>query len=224
MIKLQKIKRGKNFRPISAEGVVWNRFFTEIEYLDETKATEEIKNYYYAVINAELKAFNAKRFVNKNPAHCLRIRWINEMFPNSNYIIIKRDSKSVVSSIYRKMLKQWKTDPVANYDHGYKGYHTVKEKFGRDVSKLEACINYYKYIEDTFRKDFHVIEKNSIEINYEEFVRNPREQIKQLYEFTGLKWYSALENHIPERLEEENNEKWKTLEETEVSLLTKTFG
>ena len=223
MIRLQKIKRGSNFRPISAEGRVWNRFFPEIDYLDKTKVTDEIKNYYYSIIKAELKAFNAKRFVNKNPAHCLRIRWINEMFPDAYYIIISRESKSVISSIYRKMLNQWETDPYAGYDHKYEGYHTVKEKFGKNVSKLQACINYYNYIENTFRKDFHIIKNNSIEIQYEEFVRNPQEEIKKLYEFTKLRWYKELENIIPNKLEEENNDKWKTLKDEEISLLTKSF-
>ena len=223
MIRLQKIKRGSNFRPVSAEGRVWNRFFSEIDYLDETKVTDEIKNYYYSVIKAELQAFNAKRFVNKNPAHCLRIRWINEIFPDAHYIIISRESKSVISSIYRKMLNQWDTDPHAGYDHKYRGYHTVKEKFGKNVSKLQACINYYNYIENTFRKDLHIIKNNSIKIQYEEFVRNPQEEIKKLYEFTELKWYKELENIIPDKLEEENNDKWKTLEDEEISLLTKSF-
>ena len=54
-------------RPKQSEGTVWNRFYHHLEHLDETHVNDEIKKYYHSVIKAELKAFKANRFVNKNP-------------------------------------------------------------------------------------------------------------------------------------------------------------
>ena len=66
--------------------------------------------------------------------------------------------------------------------------------------------------------------KNKIEIDYEDFVKNPRNELKKLYKFVGLDWYKELENEIPEILELKNNEKWKQLPEDEQLMLEKAFN
>jgi len=223
LLKLQKLKYGPKFRPKSNEGRVWRRFFTEIDYLDESKVTVEIKNYYYSAIKTELRAFKGKRFANKNPADCLRLRWINAMFPDAYYILIWRDPKAVVNSIYQKMQNQWENDLITEYEHGYHGYVTVKEKFGKDVSKLESCINYYNYLKIVLLKDLNKIKRPIIELRYENFVKRPRDELKKLYEFTDLDWYDDLSKDIPETLELINNEKWKKLSDKERHILENAF-
>jgi len=223
LLKLQKLKYGKKFQPVSAEGRVWRRYFTEIDYLDESDVSKEIMNYYNLVVKTQLKAFNANNFVNKNPANCLRIRWINKMFPDARYIVIWRDEKAVVTSIYQKMIKEWSVDLNTEYEHGYHGYVTVKEKFGPNVSKMEACINYYNHIKKKFLQDLFIIENRKIEMQYEHFIKNTRDELKKLYRFTGLKWYDELDEIIPKQLQQENNEKWKRLPEFELKLLQKHF-
>jgi hypothetical protein len=223
LIKLQRISKGRNFSPNSSEGRVWRRFFTEIDYLEEKDVTDEIKRYYYSAIKFQLKAFNAKQFVNKNPANCLRIKWINKMFPDAKYIIIWRDSKAVVSSIFQKMQKYHEYEINHTYEHGYKGYVTVKEKFGKNVSDLEACINYYNYLKKTLTKDIKIIDNRMIETSYEKFIDAPKKELKRLYDFTGLKWYDELEEKIPNKLEINNNEKWRELSKKEQELLTNEF-
>lgn len=219
--KLRKIRRGKNFRPNALEGSIWRRFFIELDYLDESNVTPEIKNYYYSAIKAELSAFKAKRFVNKNPADCLRLIWINVMFPDAYYVIIWRDSKAVVNSIYKKMLRKWNYELIHGYEHGYHGYVTVKEKFGKDVTKIEACINFYNYLKKNLVNDLKIIENRKTEIVYENLIVDTRHEMKRLFEFTGLEWYPDLEKIIPEKLELINNEKWKELNKNEKELLEK---
>lgn len=217
-----QVKRYKQ-RPPSTEGRVWRRYFREIDYVDENQLTEEMKKYYYSAIKAELRAFNATRFVNKNPAHCLRLRWLNPMFPDALYILIRRDPKSVASSIYQKMLSYWEMQLKKEYEHGYKGYVTIKEVFGKDVSRLEACINFYNYNKKMLEKDLPVIRQRLAEVTYEDFVNNPREELKRLYEFTGLSWYSDLDRQVPERLNQEKNSKWKALSPEERKTLESAF-
>ena len=110
-----QVKRYKSRSPAS-EGRLWRRYFTEIDYVDQSQATDEIKNYYYSA-KLELRAFHAKRFVNNNPAHCLRLRWLNAMFPDAYYILIWRDSRAVVNSIYQKMLSYWDKQMQTQYEH-----------------------------------------------------------------------------------------------------------
>jgi sulfotransferase family protein len=221
LIPLQ-VKRYKT-RPPSTEGRVWRRYFTEIDYVDESRLTQGMKNYYYSAIKAELRAFNAKRFVNKNPAHCLRLRWLNSMFPDAIYILIRRNPRAVINSIYQKMLSYWDMQMKTDYEHGYKGYVTIKEVFGKEESKLESCINFYNYNRKMLEQDVLVIKDRLTEVSYEEFVRRPREELNRLYEFAGLSWYRELETNVPAKLNLENNNKWQALPFEERKILENAF-
>lgn len=220
LLKMQKWSKGANFRPTSTEGRVWRRYFHEIEYLDESNLNEEIKNYYYSVILAELKAFKAKRFVNKNPTNCLRIKWINAMFPDAYYIIIWRNPRAVVNSIYQKMKSSWDYEFGHSYEHGYRGYVSVKEKFGENLTKLESCIKYYHFLKSNLLKDLPIIKQRTIETTYEKFALNTSQELKKLYEFTGLSWYNELSKIIPSSLDLSTNQKWKKLPPEELKILT----
>ncbi|HKU50400.1 MAG TPA: sulfotransferase [Nitrososphaera sp.] len=211
-------------RPASTEGRVWRRYFREIDYVDETMLTDEMRRYYYSAIRAELAAFRAKRFVNKNPSHCLRLRWLDAMFPDAMYILIWREPKAVVNSIYRKMLSYWEMQLNTEYEHGYKGYVTIKEVFGKQVSKLESCINFYKYNREMLEKDLPIISSERLtRVSYEEFIERPRQELARLYDFAGLSWYDGLEKYVPEKLILENNSKWEALAERDREILETAF-
>jgi len=217
-------------RPKRSEGYVWDRFYTQLEYLDEKNATDEIKEYYYKAIKYQLKAFNAKRFVSKNPQNCLRIKWINELFPDAYYIIIWRNPKSVISSmyqIYQKKKPRWSDDKVLNMSRKnpnyFRGWYYRKKKLGADLSEIEACIKWYKLMTNTLKKDLSLIKNKMFEINYSEFIKNPSEIIKNLYEFSELNWYNQLEKVIPDKLEADNDEKWKKLPTEQKLILEQEF-
>jgi len=183
LMKYRKF-RYKIDRPRSDEGWVWNRFHTSYEYLDENHATEEVKNYYYNAIKYQLKAFNSTRFVSKNPRNCLRLRWINHMFPNAFYIIISRDKKSVISSMYQKVQKKrkkWNTK-FPNIPNNFIGYTHIKKIIGKNCSDIEACIALYDLYMKALKKDLPIISDRTITIQYEEFIKDPRNTIKKLYE------------------------------------------
>lgn len=210
-------------RPNATEGRVWRRYFTAIDYVNESHATKEIKKYYYSAIKSELRAFRAERFVNKNPAFCVKLKWLNAMFPNAYYILIWRDSKAVIYSIYKKMLDNWEKELNIEYEHGFKGFVTIKDVFGKYVSKLESCINFYNYNKSILLKELPIIKDRTIEIHYEQFILNPRDQLKKLYNFTELNWYNDLEREIPKVLNSNNNTKWKKLEPSERTLLENAY-
>ena len=97
------------------------------------------------------------------------------------------------------------------------------EKFGKNLSNIETCVNYYKFFRNTMEENLHIIKNGTIEIKYENFVRNPREELKKLYEFTELSWYDELEKDIPEVLKIDNDEKWKTLPDNEKNVEYKSL-
>ena len=208
--KYRKIRYGID-RPIPANGGFFYQL--RLKYVDETKVTDETREYYYNPIKTALKLFNAKRFVNKGVSHVLKIRWLNELFPDAYYIIIWRDPKAVVSSSIRNVWQKRKK----------RKYEEIKEKFGKDLSDIELCIERYQFHKNHLLQDLPLINDRCIEVNYEDLVRDTRRELKRLYDFTELHWYDEIKKDIPEHLELHNNEKWKTLPDHEQKLLIKTF-
>ena len=220
LIKYSKFKH-KIHRPKRSEGWVWDRFFTPLKYLDESHATQEIKKYYYNAIKYQLKAFNATRFVGSNPRNCMRVRWLNHMFPNAFYIIITRDKKSVINSMYQVITKKRKKwgDKFLEPPSSLRGYGHIKKILGEDSSDIQTCIDWYELYRDTLNKDLPLISDRTIHVKYEDFVKDTRGSIQKLYEFTNISWYNDLEKLIPEHVDLNRNERWKLLPDKEKQVL-----
>lgn len=216
MVK-QQIWRYKK-RPLPHEGKFWRKFYPYSTQLNESNLNYTEKNYIYSVIKAELKAFRAKRFVDRSHDFMLQIKFLNALFPDAYYIIINRDPKAVVNSIFTMMKSDWNPKKEENT------YGKVVEKFCKNVLLLQGCINYYNYYIDTMKKDLSIIRNRIIQVSYENFVKDPRDQLKKIFEFTEISWYNDLKNEIPKVLELKNNEKWKILSESEQEILNKAFG
>ena len=183
-------------------------FPTGIEYVDETEVTKETGEFYYDPIKTTLKLFNAKRFVNDSAKHCLRIRWLNELFPDAYYVIICRNPKDVISTIRKR---------INNNKH----ILLFKEKFGTNLSNIEISIKNYQYYKNHLLNDLPLVTDRTIEIKYEDLVKDSRNELKRLYYFTELEWYDELEKDIPKHLDHKNHEEWKILSSSEQELLTK---
>jgi len=218
--KFQKFRYGID-RPKRSEGWVWDRYYTLIEYLEEKHVTNEIQNYYFNAIKYQLKAFNATRFVSSNPRSSMRIKWLNKMFPDAYYIIITRDKKSVISSMYQVITKKRKKwgDKFLEYPSTLRGYGHVKKMLDENCSDMQTCIDFYELYEKSLNKDLSLISEKTIHVKYEDFIKDSTNTIKKLYQFTNLEWYDELEKLIPEHVDLHRNERWKLLPETEKNFL-----
>ena len=218
--KFQKFRYGIE-RPKRSEGWVWDRYYTLIQYLEEKHATEEIQNYYFNAIKYQLKAFNANRFVSSNPRSSMRIKWLNKMFPDAYYIIITRDKKSVISSMYQVITKKRKKwgDKFLEYPSTLRGYGYVKKQLNENCSDMQTCIDFYELYQKSLNQDLPLISEKTIHVKYEDFIKDSRNTIKKLYQFTKLNWYDGLEKLIPEQLDLSRNDRWKLLPEVEKNFL-----
>lgn len=217
MVKLQ-IWRYK-IRPLPHEGNFWRKFFPHSAYRDGTEITKEEENYIYSALKAEIRALKSKRFVDRSHDFMLQIKFLNALFPDCYYIVLTRDPKAVVNSQYTMLKTEWKENGVNDGNN----YGRVIEKFGKEKSLLESCINYYNYYIEIMKKEIRLVKQRVIFEKYEEFVEDPHAELKKLYEFVGLKWYPELEKEIPSKLELKNNEKWKLLSLGEQKILEKAF-
>ena len=218
--KFQKFRYGIE-RPKRSEGWVWDRYYTLIQYLEEKHVTEEIQNYYFNAIKYQLKAFHASRFVSSNPRSSMRIKWLNKMFPDAYYIIITRDKKSVISSMYQVITKKRKKwgDKFLEYPSTLRGYGYVKKQLNENCSDMQTCIDFYELYQKSLNQDLPLISEKTIHVKYVDFVKDSRNTIKKLYQFTKLDWYDGLEKLIPECLDLSRNDRWKLLPEIEKNFL-----
>ena len=168
-------------------------------------------------ISNQLKAFNANRFVGSNPRNCMRIKWLNHMFPNAYYIVITRDTKSVINSMYQvitKKRKKWGKkflEPPSTL----RGYGHIKKILGENDSDFQTCLDWYKLYKNTLNNDLQLVNERTIHVKYEDFVKDSQNTIKTLYDFTELKWYDELNSQIPEQVDLTRNERWKLLPDKE---------
>ncbi len=212
MVK-QQIWRYKK-RPLPHEGKFWRKFHDNATYLEEMDITDEEEKYLFSSIKAQLKALKAERFVDRGHDFCLRIRFLNALFPNAFFIIVRRDPRAVINSQYQMLMGSWQKG---------ENYGRIIEKFEKDNSKLYACIKYFQHFIKTMEKDIPLIKTKTIEVKYEDFVHNPRYELKNVYEFVELPWYKELEKEIPSKLELKNNEKWRMLPDREKRILESSF-
>jgi len=214
LVKIQQ-RRFKQ-RSLPHEGVFWRKNHDFNQVLAKNNVEKGEKEFLNKIITNQLKAFNATRFVSRSHDFCLRVGYLNQIFPDAYYIIIKRDPRAVVCSQYTLMKQDW--DPIA----GKNTYGKVIANFKTNESKLETCINYYKFYIDTMNNSLELVDRK-IETNYEDFVKDPRGELKKLYDFVELEWYIELEKSIPKVLKLAQNEKWKKLPDFEKKILESTF-
>ncbi len=88
---------------------VWDYHFRSRPHdeLTADDATPEVRDRIVKEFSVFRRAFGGNRVVDKSPRNCLRIPFIEKVFPDSNYLFIVRDGRDAVSSIKQQwQLKQ----------------------------------------------------------------------------------------------------------------------
>ena len=214
LVKIQQWRYKQ--RSLPHAGIFWRKYHGSNQVLTEKDVKKDEVKFIHKIIRTQLNAFNAKRFVSRAHDSCLRVGYLNKIFPDAYFVVLRRDPKAVVCSEYTLMKKDWDF----NYDKNT--YGNVIEHFKTSESKLETCINYYKFYINTMNDGLRSCDRK-VEVRYENFVKDPRQELKKLFNFVKLDWYDELEESVPEVLELKNDEKWKKLPEKERSILELAF-
>ena len=216
LFKYRKLRFGKmKSRP--SEGLVWKKFGPNWEYLTEKDVTKKIQNYYYSAIKYQLKAFDTNRFINEHPSHCLRIRWLNEMFPDALYIVTKRNPKEIVLSLREKILYRTK-----NFSEKHVPWYDNPKKF-ESGNILQDCIDFYNYVEDFLKKDVKLIQKRIVFVDFKNLINNTKTELEKLYKFTNIQVDNSLIDKIPNKINIENSIKFENISDKDKKLLDIAF-
>ena len=125
---------------------------------------EYIKNTYGLYANS-----NSRYFLDKTPRYYEILEEIHQILPTSKIIILKRNPLAVLSS----MIDTWK---VKNYQGLY--------YFSRDLLNAPLVIQDFM--------DLHAGHENIISVTYESVVVHPEREIKQIYNWLGLKFDKSV--------------------------------
>ncbi len=162
------------FAPSEA-GKVWSKWFDKKQaYVQLDSFSHKSRTNFYTFITAWTNIAK-KPLVIKNLRFGQRIKLIKELFPNSLFIIVKRNPFFTLQSVYLSRnnmvedLKDWCTN----------------NKGLCSEDKLILAYNILNQIKETFDKDLKLFTKDRIlELNYEDLCDNPQEtamEIKALF-------------------------------------------
>lgn len=141
------------------------------------------KNNYLKFMKAVTYANNGKRLLLKNPANTARIPILLELFPNAVFIHIYRNPYKVYLSTLK--MRNNVLDKLALQN-------TDKEELEREVIE-----NYKRLMKSYFEQKSLIPKENLIEIKYEDLVKDPLENVKQIYSKLRI---PGFEKALPEMM------------------------
>ena len=132
-----------------------------------------------------------KRIILKSPPHTGRVKTLVELFPDARFVHIVRDPYA----LYGSTIKLWKTL--------YK-FQALQEP--KHVGLEEYVFSCFERMYERFERDRELVDPSRFyEIRYEDLVKDPIEQMRQLYDHLALGEFETalpkLEDYFKERQE-----------------------
>lgn len=182
---------------------LWIKYFEDYKYFTEDNFSEEIAFYYRKKVLQVQNLWGRSRFADKTLMHCFRVRLLNLIFPDAKFIHIVRDGRAVAFSILNKI--EVAGDQNRLFHVGFKDI--LANKYQSQRSEL---YNYGLAWTEFVRKGKEAsvfAAGRYYEMRYENPVREPYKELKNMIDFCELDWYKEFEEKIP--LIQNMDEKWK---------------
>jgi len=136
--------------------------------VEEQAMNQKIKEILLLFMEHYTKSKSKKRWAEKTPDNIFHVDFIDELFPDCQFINIIRDGRDVVCS--------------------------YKERWGSKTIFL-AIKNWNRSIELTHRYRTKFNKDRYMEIRYEELVTRPERETKKMMQFLGEEWIPNLLTH-----------------------------
>lgn len=157
------------------------QYLKSIHFENLTKEEKtEWKNNYLKFMKAVTFANDGKRLLLKNPANTARIPTLLELFPNAVFIHIYRNPYKVYLSTIKMRNRVLNKLALQN---------ASKEEIEKQVIE-----NYKRLMKSYFKQKALIPKGNLIEIRYEDLVKDPITQVRQIYSKLQL---LGFENALP---------------------------
>jgi len=144
------------------------QYLKSIHFYDMTSDEKnKWKTTYQQFIKTITLANHGKRLLSKNPPNTARITALLELFPEANFIHIYRNPYKVYLST--KKMRQNVLDKLA------------LQKASQEDIEQQVINNYIRLMSSYFEQQKKIQKDKLVEIQYEDLVTNPIEQVKKIY-------------------------------------------
>lgn len=194
---------------------VWDKLHSPIDKGWNTHAlnAEDASQYDRDFITRYFYAHTGKlRFVDKNNQHGLAVPYLHALFPDATFVYIKRNPGDTLNSMIEgwgkpERFATWSTElpeKIAIDDGRYTRWcHFLPDGWRnyRYSSVEDVCAFQYSAIHGAILDaKKQISEKQWIEIFYEDIVKNPVPEIRNLFQKLGLTFDAKLEAHAAQLL------------------------
>ena len=183
-----------------------------------------------------------RRFVDKTPENCLRIPYLEALFPEATFVFVRRRAADNISSL----IEGWRARPrFVKYRlpeqltglgplSGYLWSFTLTPRWRelRDASLEEICADQY-VASNTAVLEARVSADPSrwIDVRYEDLVATPDDELRRVYSLLGLSYgagaaqYAAAlaETPAPTTLSAPRPQKWREQNRDEIARVRPLF-
>jgi hypothetical protein len=215
-VLLETLLRSTQLETVQSEGhVLWDEFHHpskrgwDSDALAAADVSERERAYVYTAIRMWARG---ARFVDKTPESCLRVPYLDALFPDATFVFLRRRAADTVSSL----MEGWRARPR------FVKYRLPVELTGlgelsgnawsfalvpgwrdlRSASLEEICARQYVACNEAVLEARSGMDASRwIDVGYEELVRSPVEEVERVYTELGLDFTDAARRHA-ERLGE----------------------
>jgi hypothetical protein len=210
---LQGLLQSPELRSVQSEGhILWDEFHHprdrawDSDALDAADVTARERAYVYCAIRMFVRNH---RFVDKTPESCLRIPYLDALFPDATFVFLRRRAAANVSSL----IDAWRARPrFVKYrlPEGLTGLGPLSGNRWsfvlvpgwrelRTAPLEEICARQYVACNEAVLEARSVIDASRwIDVAYEDVVQSPLEELRSLYGRLGLEFADAAERYALE--------------------------
>jgi len=208
-VLLRAFLESSELRSIQSEGhVLWDAYHHprdrgwDSDALRAADVLEREREYIYCAIRLFVQG---RRFIDKTPANCLRVPYLDALFPDATFVFLRRRAAENVSSL----IEGWRARPrFVKYSlpERFEGLGALNGNLWsfvlvpgwrdlRSASLEEICARQYVACNEAALAGRGVIDDSRwIDIAYEDLVRSPADEVSRLFERLGLPFTDAAAN------------------------------
>lgn len=213
---LQALLRSGELRSVQGEGhILWDEFHHprdrgwDSDALEAGDLTRREREY---VLRAIRMVVRSRRFVDKTPESCLRIRYLDALFPDATFVFLRRRAADNVSSL----MEAWRARPrFVKYRlpesltglgslSGNQWSFTLIPSWRdlRDASLEEICARQYVDCNEAALDARATMDGSRwVDAVYEDLAAQPMAELRRLYEALGLTFTPIAERFAVELLD-----------------------
>ena len=209
-VLLQALLRSPELRSVQTEGhILWDEFHPkprDSDALDRSDVVDREREY----VNLAVRIFaRGRRFIDKTPENCLRVPYLDELFPDATFVFLTRKAADNVNSL----IGGWRARPrfvthrlpdplegIAPLDGRLWSFALVPGwRELRRASLEEICARQYVDCnEAVLAARAQLPLERWLTVKYEDMVASPLDVLRGLFDDLGVAWHEGAETFARE--------------------------